>query len=93
MKTQEQRRDKGESALPSPEVITRLLAAGQDRGKAERLMLDGAHGRPAVTIQSSNRHGVALRLHAGHGLSNVDLMNRLRDALMLLEDERRGLQR
>ena len=86
-------RKSGEPALPSSEVIARLLAAGQEKAKPEQLVLDGAHGRPAVTVQSSNRQGVTLRLHAGHGLSNEDLLNRLRDALYQLEEERRGLQR
>lgn len=86
-------RKSGEPALPSSEVIARLLAAGQEKAKPEQLVLDGAHGRPAVTVQSSNRQGVTLRLHAGHGLSNEDLLNRLRDALYQLEEEGRGLQR
>lgn len=86
-------RESGEPALPSAEVIARLLVAGQDKAKPEQLVLDGAHGRPAVTVQSSNRHGVTLRLHAGHGLSSEDLLNRLRDALCQLENEGRGLQR
>lgn len=86
-------RESGETTLPSAEVIAQLLAAGQDKAKPEQLVLDGAHGRPAVTVQSSNRQGITLRLHAGHGLSNEDLLNRLRDALYTLEEEGRGLQR
>ncbi|AKH44307.1 ParB family chromosome partitioning protein [Altererythrobacter atlanticus] len=92
-KQQQQQRENGAPALPSAEVIARLLAAGQTSDKPEKLVLEGAHGRPAVTVQSSNRQGVTLRLHSGHGLSDKDLLNRLQDALYALEEEGRGLQR
>ncbi|MBA4766194.1 MAG: ParB/RepB/Spo0J family partition protein [Sphingomonadales bacterium] len=92
-KEQAELRASGESPLPSAEVIARLLAAGHERGKPEPLVISGAHGRPAVTVQTCNRQGVTLRLHAGHGLSEQELIVRVQDALMTLDEQGRGLQR
>jgi len=89
---QQERRNTGVPPFPASQVIARLLDAGQDEVTQE-LVLEGAHGRPAVSVRSSNRQGVTLRLHAGHGLSSEDLLNRVRDALCALEEEGRGLQR
>jgi len=83
----------GRAAIPPLEVIRRLLSAGDTREAFEPLMLEGAYGRPAVTVRSAGRQGVTLQLHSGHGLDSQDLLNRIRDALILLEDEGRGLQR
>lgn len=90
---QQERRETSEPALPAPQVIARLLAAGSEGDGPQKLVMEGAHGRPAVTVQSNNRQGVTLRLHAGHGLSEEDLVKRVRDALYTLEEEGRGLQR
>lgn len=90
---QAERREAGEPPLPSPDVIARLLAAGREEDGGAKLVLDGAFGRPAVTVQSANRQGVTLRLHAGHGLSEKELVERVRDALSTLDSEGRGLQR
>jgi ParB family transcriptional regulator, chromosome partitioning protein len=90
---QERRREDGTPALPAAEVIRRLLAAAAPRDPAEPLVLDGAFGRPAVTVRSATRQGITLHLHSGHGLEPQELLNRIRDALMHLEDEGRGLQR
>jgi ParB family transcriptional regulator, chromosome partitioning protein len=87
------RREAGQPPLPSAEVIARLLAAGREEEGEAKLVLDGAHGRPAVSVQSANRQGVTLRLHAGHGLSERELIDRVRDALLVLDGEGRGLQR
>lgn len=90
---QDARREDGRPPLASADVIARLMAAGVDRETPEKFVLDGAFGRPAITVQSANRQGITLRLHAGHGLSEDDLINRVRDALSELEEEGRGLQR
>jgi len=90
---QAERRKAGEPPLPPPEVIARLLAAGQSQDNGAKLVLEGAFGRPAVTVQSANRQGVTLRLHSGHGLSEEELIGRVREALLALDDDGRGLQR
>ena len=92
-KMQASRREDGQAPLPAADVIARLLAAGQDSEKPAKLVVEGAHGRPALTVQSSNRQGVTLRLHSGHGLSEADLLDKVREALGTLEGEGRGLQR
>ena len=92
-KQQAERKASGESALPSPEVIAQLLAAGQDKAKPAPLVIAGAHGRPAVSVTACNRQGVTLRLHAGHGLSEEELVARVQDALASLDEQGRGLQR
>ena len=90
---QQSRRVHGKPALPSSEVIAQLLAAGSTRDKPDRLVLDGAHGRPALSVQSANRQGVTLRLHSGHGLDEEELVDLVREALGELATQGRGLQR
>ena len=94
--TQEQvaLRDQGKSPFPAADVIRRLLIAAEPtRPKAEALVVDGAHGRPAVTVARANRQGVTLHLHSGHGLDRVDLLGRIETALQRLEEDDRGLKR
>lgn len=88
------RRESGAPPLPSPEVIKALMdAASPKRANSDKLVLEGQYGRPAVSLQSSNRQGLTLRLHAGHGLSPEELLTRVDELLLLLEKEGRGLQR
>ena len=93
-KTQDDRRSTGAAALGAAEVIARLLAAPkQAEQPAPARVYEGALGRPALTVQSANRQGVTLRLHAGSGLDTKRLLEIVHDALMDLEEEGRGLQR
>lgn len=92
-KEQSERRARGQGPLPPADVIARLLLAGQNNKKPEKLVVEGAYGRPAVSVQSSNRQGVTMRLHAGHGLSEDDLLEKVREALGTLMNDGRGLQR
>ena len=86
-------REAGKTMLSAADVLGRLLAAGQtDRKKAE-IVLEGSHGRPAVSVRSANRQGVTLRLYSGHGLDDAELLERVSDALRLLRDDGRELQR
>ncbi|HEY6869140.1 MAG TPA: ParB/RepB/Spo0J family partition protein [Novosphingobium sp.] len=90
---QAEARRRGYGAVPAPDVIKRLLAAGPARNSPSPLVIAGAHGRPAVTVRSAGRQGVTLQLHAGHGLDQSDLIERVRSALAQLDSEGRGLQR
>ncbi|WP_347304605.1 ParB/RepB/Spo0J family partition protein (plasmid) [Croceibacterium sp. TMG7-5b_MA50] len=91
---QAHRRDAGQPPFPANEVIGRLLRAGAVRSAAPAAVtIDGAHGRPAVSVTGTNRQGVTLRLHAGHGLSDEALLQRVGDALAQLAGDGRGLQR
>lgn len=90
---QAERRRNGAPPLAASEVIAILLSAGVDKRKPEKLTFTGYGRRTAITVQSSNRQGVTLQLHAGHGLSEEELLLRVRDALDTLEGLGRGLQR
>lgn len=93
-KEQEQRRADGTPALPAGDVLKRLLDAPHEG--AERpapLVVHSPYGRSLVTVQTSNRQGVTMRLHAGSGASRDEILSAVRNALVLLEQEGRGLQR
>lgn len=91
---QDERRKAGDPALPAAEVIARLLAApkaGED--KPRPLAFHTPQGRLAVTVQSANRQGVTLRLHAGSGADRERMILLIRQALDGLEEQGKGLQR
>ncbi|WCP16265.1 Nucleoid occlusion protein (plasmid) [Sphingobium sp. AntQ-1] len=82
-------------ALPAPDVLRRLLDAPRDDTAADApvpFTWTTPHGRPALSVQSVNRQGITVRLHAGSGASVEDMANALREALRHLEREGRGLQ-
>jgi ParB family chromosome partitioning protein len=84
----------GQPGIPAAEVIARLLKAGSDAAdRPDEVVIDGAHGRPAVTVAGSSRQGVTLRLHSGHGLSDQQLLDKVGAALGRLQRQGRGLQR
>ena len=88
-------RAKGTPALPAPDVLRRLLEAPSrgDAKAAPHVWTLQSSGRPAITVQTSNRQGLTLRIHAGSGASVDDLANGLRVVLAELEAQGRGLQR
>lgn len=88
-------RAKGDATLPAADVLKRLLDA-PSRGDAKatpHFWTLPSSGRPAMTVQSANRQGVTLRLHAGSGASVDELAAGLRIILTELEAQGRGLQR
>ena len=88
------RRDRGAAPYPAADVLRRLLEASNDPADAAPpFTWTTPHGRPGLSIQSSNRQGVTIRLHAGSGAGNDELVDALRQALVHLEAEGRGLQR
>ncbi len=91
---QSARRDRGAAPYPAADVLRRLLEASNDPADAAPpFTWTTPHGRPGLSIQSSNRQGVTIRLHAGSGAGNDELVDALRQALVHLEAEGRGLQR
>lgn len=93
-KEQAERRADGSPALPAADVLKRLLGAPSEGDeKPGALTVHSPHGRLLVTVQASNRQGVTLRLHAGSGASQDEVMHAVRNALVQLDDEGRGLQR
>jgi ParB family chromosome partitioning protein len=93
-KKQAERRAEGSPTLPAAEVLKRLLAApSADAESVERPYYASSIGRPAVTVQSTNRQGVTLRLHSGSGVGLEEIVKLVREALMDLECDGKGLQR
>ena len=91
---QTKRQSEGRTALPAVDVFKILLAASEaGRRKLAPMVITSSLGRRLVTVQTSNRQGVTLRLHSGSGASEDDLLNAVREALLQLESEGRGLQR
>lgn len=94
--TQQERRAMGAPGLPAAEVIRRLLDAPNTADappKAEPFTWSTPYGRPALTVQSVNRQGMTIRLHAGSGADNDTLASALRDTLAHLERQGLRLQR
>ena len=95
-KEQAARREAGDLPYPAADVLRRLLDApkmlsGEDRPGPYRYATK--YGRTALTVQSANRQGVTIRLHAGSGADTDELVTALRDALTHLEATGKGLQR
>ncbi|MBB5716806.1 ParB/RepB/Spo0J family partition protein [Sphingomonas aerophila] len=93
-KEQKRRREASQALLPATDVIRRLLDAPKQTVPAlEPLVLKSELGRPALSVQSINRQGITIRLHAGSGASTAELVEALKFTLAQLEAEGRGLQR
>ncbi|WP_375271329.1 ParB/RepB/Spo0J family partition protein [Sphingomonas sp.] len=93
-KAQKARRDAGKPTLPAADVQRRLLDASRAKADApQSFVWTTPHGRPALSVQSINRQGITIRLHAGSGVGPDELADALRHALAALEAEGRGLKR
>ncbi|MET3828505.1 ParB family chromosome partitioning protein [Sphingomonas sp. PvP055] len=88
------RRNRGAAPYPAADVLRRLLEAQNDPVETvPPFIWTTPHGRPGLSVQSSNRQGVTIRLHAGSGAGTDELVGALRKALAHLEAEGRGLKR
>jgi ParB family chromosome partitioning protein len=89
------RRAVGDPPLPAADVQRLLLAAPQSETgvSTELYSWTGPVGRPALSVLSTNRQGVTVRLHAGSGATPAQLADALRDALRDLERNGMGLVR
>ncbi|ESQ87951.1 hypothetical protein ABAC460_17315 [Asticcacaulis sp. AC460] len=87
------RRAAGQPTIQATEVLSRLSAADVETAPDEELIkFDTAGGRTALSVLSSNRNGVSIRLHAGSGASEADLGRMLKLALDTLEKQGKGLR-
>jgi ParB family transcriptional regulator, chromosome partitioning protein len=90
------RREAGEPAIPAADVLRRLLGAAKmmagEEGEPERYSYHNRYGRPVLSVQSANRQGVTVRLHAGSGSDVEEIVKALRGALEHLEQTGRRLQ-
>lgn len=93
-KEQAARRDARRPALAAADVVRALLSAPE----AEQVepVMPSIHnsrtGRPVASLQSQNRQGLTVRLHAGSGATFEETVNAVRVLLAQLESEGRGLQ-
>lgn len=88
-------RQRDELPIPTSEVLRRLLAAGNAPDETSItgvVTYNSRLGRPALTVQSSNRQGVTVRLHAASGADTEELVAALRRALTDLDAAGRGVR-
>ncbi|HWJ71515.1 MAG TPA: ParB/RepB/Spo0J family partition protein [Sphingobium sp.] len=91
---QKERAGTGSPPLPAPDVLRRLLDAPRaQRDDDQRYTASSRYGRAMLTIQSANRQGVTLRLHAGSGADEEEMIAAVRAALEHLGRTGKGLQR
>jgi len=80
-------------AVAAAEVVKRLVDAGSEATDAEPIVkFEATNGRTALSVLSSNRNGVSVRLHAGSGASEAELVAMFKSALKALEKQGRGLR-
>jgi len=87
------RRKQAQPCIPSSDVTRRLNEALDDSGtEVEPLFrADSAHGRLAVSVLSSNRNGATVRIHAGSGASEAEIVAMVGDALSALKAKGKGV--
>lgn len=90
---QAKRRKASQATIPAAEVTKRLQEATQDTGVEPEALFraDSAHGRPAVSVLSANRNGATVRIHAGSGASDAEIVSMVADALKALQSKGRGV--
>lgn len=89
---QEAARAAGRVGPAAAEVQRRLLAAhaAPTAAAAPEVWL-GPLGRPMLSLQSSNRQGATVRVHAGSGASPEDLVRAFEELLVGLKAQGRGV--
>ena len=90
---QAKRRKASQATIPAADVTKRLHEATQDSGAEPDALFraDSAHGRPAVSVLSANRNGATVRIHAGSGASDAEIVSMVADALKALQSQGRGV--
>jgi ParB family chromosome partitioning protein len=90
---QAKRRKLAQPCIPSSDVTKRLWEATQETSGQEEALFraDSAHGRPAVSVLSANRNGATVRIHAGSGASDSEILTMVADALAALKSKGKGI--
>jgi len=80
-------RDSGAPLLPAADVLKRLIEAtrADTESKSELFRWTSGLGRVGLSVQSTNRQGATIKIHAGSGAEIEDLVDAFREALMELE--------
>jgi len=94
-KEQEVLRTAGSPALPTAEVLKRLIDATKPPSEAsgELFSWKSGHGRVGLSVRSANRQGATIKVHAGSGASIDDLVSAFRNALEALEEQGKAPQK
>ncbi|MDV6330934.1 ParB/RepB/Spo0J family partition protein [Asticcacaulis sp. 201] len=88
---QAQARANGKTAVLAIDVVKQLMDAGSDVETTEPFIkFDAPSGRTALSVLSSNRNGVSVRVHAGSGATEAELVAMFRSALHAVEKQGRG---
>lgn len=75
------RRGRGEPPIGGPEVTRRLMASVRERrGRKANEPVLASTGKPLLSILADRADGLTLRLHAGHGADEEEVVARVRDA-------------
>ena len=93
-KEQAQLLEGGRAPYPAPKVFKRLLdavTASSGEEEPEPYRYTTKDGRTMLSVQSVNRQGVTIRLHAGSGANTEEMVSALRTALAHLEVRGKGL--
>lgn len=80
-------RDSNAPLLPAADVLKQLLDATRSAagGKSELFSWTSGLGRVGLSVQTANRQGATIKVHAGSGAAIDELVDAFRDALMELE--------
>lgn len=80
-------RDSNAPSLPAADVLKQLLDATRSTagGKSELFSWTSGLGRVGLSVQTANRQGATIKVHAGSGAAIDELVDAFRDALMELE--------
>jgi len=79
-------RKSGSPPVLAVDVVKRLTEAGSHSEPAGDLIkFDAPNGRTALSVLSSNRNGVSVRVHAGSGATEAELVAMFRSALQAVE--------
>ncbi len=91
---QANRVEQGLPPIGASDVVKALMSAGQGAEQGELLFeADSKHGRKALSVLSSNRNGITLRLHNGSGAGEAEVLDLIKAALAALDAKGRGLAR
>lgn len=83
---QESRRAEQLPLIPAAKVLQRLMDAPHaSRAPTEIYRVASRYGRDLLTVQTVNRQGVTVRLHAGSGADPEEFIQALRDMLEHVE--------
>ncbi len=91
---QADRHRRGLIPYAAAEVMRRLMEApsfGTVTEPVERYRYTNAYGRTILSLQSENRQGVTIRLHAGSGADTETVVDAVRNLLDHLERSGRGI--